>query len=511
MLACDLCIVGGGAAGITLARELSGTSSRVILLESGDVDARASTRALSEGTSVGAPYRALDACRVRALGGTTHVWGGWARPLDEDDFQSRDWIPDSGWPFSFDDLNTAYARAHEICGLASNDYDVGRWRGAAMSGLCNADPALVREIIFQIAPTRFAAAHSAALRTSLNVSVLLGATALGISTSESGDALRGVGVATLANTRFDVSARFVVLAAGGLENPRLLLASAGGGSHAMGNDHDLVGRYFMDHLHVPVGTLIPDDVRTGQMFQLNRVGGFAFRAGLALALPARRDARLLGSAVTLHNEDDPHDVLSPKPSDGGYESLMVLLRALRRGRTPERALHHAARVVRDADNALILAYRKLRRPAPRRLTIGLRVEQAPNRESRVQLDATRDRFGIPRLRLDWRISDQDLESLHRTQLLLGRALKGMGVRMFPKDGDLGWAARVAPGAHHMGTTRMHRDPVRGVVDEHGRVHGTRNVYVTGSSVFPTGGWAPPTLTVVALAVRLASHFRQVLR
>jgi choline dehydrogenase-like flavoprotein len=129
----------------------------------------------------------------------------------------------------------------------------------------------------------------------------------------------------------------------------------------------------------------------------------------------------------------------------------------------------------------------------------------------VSLDDATDRFGARRVRLEWRVTQQDLDSLSAAQRLFARSLAATGVEMRPREGDDGWSAHIAPGAHHMGTTRMHRDPRGGVVDEHCRVHGTRNLYVAGSSVFPTGGWVPPTLTILALTLRLADHLAARLR
>jgi choline dehydrogenase-like flavoprotein len=510
----DVCIIGGGPAGITLAREMVGRAWRVALLESGDLDVRAEAQTLNGAVSRGDPYRDLDASRVRALGGTTHVWGGWSRPLDACDFEEREWVPHSGWPFPRSHLDHAYARAHAICGLDGPDgldahahdaYDIARLEeGTGTRPSLAGDPD-VDEILFRIVPTRFGAAHLPALRSAANVEVMLHANALGLAMDAAGSTARGVRVASVAGNRFVVEARIVVLAAGGLENPRLLLASAGHGAQGVGNAHDLVGRFFADHLHVPVGTLWPESMTVGHRYQVRRVRGAAVRLGLSLTEAARRNHRLLGSAVTLHNADDPHDVQRPGPATSGYRSLMHIARAIRRGRYPDELPRHLATALRRADETLVLSYRRLRRPPPARLTIGIRAEQAPNRDSRVTLDETTDRFGVRRVRVDWRITDQDLDSLSAAQRLIARSLAAARVEMLPRDGEGGWRDALAPGAHHLGTTRMHRDPSMGVVDEHCRVHGTSNVYVAGGSVFPTGGWAPPTLTILALAVRLADH------
>jgi choline dehydrogenase-like flavoprotein len=173
---------------------------------------------------------------------------------------------------------------------------------------------------------------------------------------------------------------------------------------------------------------------------------------------------------------------------------------------------HLGNVVGGIDTVAALSYRKVVRPRPRRLIVGCRAEQAPNPESRVTLDDTKDCFDMRRARLHWQLTSQDLDSVEQARKIWTSQIDAdrFDVRPFDSNGGR-WTDRITAGAHHTGTTRMHRDPKRGVVDEHCRVHGTSNLYVAGSSVFPTAGWAPPTLTIVALALRLADHIRERIR
>jgi choline dehydrogenase-like flavoprotein len=130
----------------------------------------------------------------------------------------------------------------------------------------------------------------------------------------------------------------------------------------------------------------------------------------------------------------------------------------------------------------------------------------------VLLDGERDALGMPRIRLDWRLTDLDRRSLLRTHEALAKEFgrTGLGriqIEAWLQDDKAGWSDELSGGYHPMGTTRMADDPRRGVVDRHCRVHGLTNLYVAGSSVFPTGGSANPTLTIVALALRLAEHLK----
>jgi choline dehydrogenase-like flavoprotein len=183
--------------------------------------------------------------------------------------------------------------------------------------------------------------------------------------------------------------------------------------------------------------------------------------------------------------------------------LAQAVRAVRHGRLPSAPGAAAAAILGSAPEVCRLIYRRyVKRPA-RAFVIGCRAEQSPNADSRVTLDTERDALGLPRARLEWRLSACDVATVNRGQALLVEALRDHDVEMFPAEAPTGWRRAIAGGAHHMGTTRMHRDPSRGVVDEHCRVHGTTNLYVAGSSVFPTVGWAPPTLTIVALSLKLS--------
>ena len=124
---CDICIIGAGAAGLTLAREFSGQEFRVCLLESGGLEFDAATQSLYQGKNAGPLQIELDTERIRYFGGTTNLWGGYCRPLDEEDFEERDWVPNSGWPFRRAELEPYYERAHRLCQLGPFNYNIDAW------------------------------------------------------------------------------------------------------------------------------------------------------------------------------------------------------------------------------------------------------------------------------------------------------------------------------------------------------------------------------------------------
>ena len=216
----DVCVIGGGPAGITVARALAGRSTRVALLESGGLETDATTQDLARGESVGLPYYSLETARLRCLGGTTAHWGGWCRPLDDGDFTVRPWVPHSGWPFAAAELSSYYEDAHRLCQLAPLSYDpaAAGLRPPAVIGAV--EPRLFR----QTPPTHFGKLYGDELRRADDITVYLHATVTALETSSS-RRVTEARLAALVGQVLRARASMFVLAAGGLENPRLLLAS----------------------------------------------------------------------------------------------------------------------------------------------------------------------------------------------------------------------------------------------------------------------------------------------
>ena len=488
----DVCVVGAGAAGITLARELARAPLRVTVLESGGLTPDRRTQRLLRARSVGLPYFPLHWIRTAALGGTTDQWGGQCRPLDEIDFEVRAEIPWSGWPFGRRELLPCYERAQAICQLGPFAYDADAWRDPARPALpLRGDRA--RTSIFQLSPpTRFGVAYREDLARAPRVGVYLHAAATLLETTPGGDAVKHVRVACLRGPRFRVSARLVVLAAGGIETPRLLLLSNDARPAGLGNAHDLVGRCFIEHLHRDSGLLELDDARLAALYEPHLAGSTCIKAVLALSEDTLRREGLLSYSALL---DTRASAAVRRTMRWLPEGVAWRLRT-RRARRLRPCLPSPAPAL-------------ARRSAVTR-TVHTRMEQAPNPDSRVTLGDERDELGRRRARLDWRLTALDKQSMRRAVAILGEEVTRAGVGRWRAglDEDDGiWREPPHGGHHHMGTTRMHRDPRRGVVDADGRVHGTTNLYVAGPSVFPTVGHANPMLTIVALALRLADHLR----
>ena len=542
----DVCVIGAGPAGLALAHEWIGSGLDVVLLEGGGLEGDESLRTLVKGESVGFPYDRLDDARLRAFGGLAHTWtidlDGNGRPggarlhtLDPIDFETRDWVPYSGWPFDRAHLDPYYERAYAFFLTGPNREDEEYWFPPAASSDRPIASERLHATIFQFAHVGpFVEHYRDEVHRAANVRCLLFANVTGLITNEAGTAIEEasvacapgidhvlmpagkgfsrVPVAEVPQLTFRVRAKTFVLTTGATENARLLLASNGRQPRGLGNQHDLVGRFFMEHPHVWSGHFVASDssfAAPTSRYRIQRVNDVPVMAKWTVAEDVRRHEHLLGYCVSIHEVD------APEISDGTYAAVR-LLRGIRERRSPPHVGRQLARAIAGLPGITAdLAERRRRKRDGRRATSRGRVyrldhmgEQLPDPESRVTLSDQRDELGMPRIRLDWRLSPTDLRSMARSQEILDEELRRAGAgRLQIAMDDATPPPGLKGGWHHMGTTRMNDDPRRGVVDQHGAVHGIANLYVTGSSVFPTVGYANPLLTVGALAIRLADRLR----
>lgn len=549
----DVCVIGGGAAGITLARELAGAEMKVVILESGGEARSEEDQDLYRGTSTGLPYFPLEEARLRYFGGSTGHWGGFCRPFDAGDFATKPWMPFSGWPLSLDDVEPYYERSYEHVGITDDEWSPEAW--AARSRFdplpLSKEGGMTTRVAQLVArgPLSMADRHREELRTVDNVVIYLNANVTEIEMDEPGTSVTQVQAAVLSGPRFTVTARQFVLATGGIENPRLLLASRSRWPAGVGNHHDLVGRYFLEHPRFVAGVLLPVDKQLNLgYYEAHNVGDARIAPYLSFDLETQRREELVdvqlrlapvyGEAFQAALESDDTAALRQAVGAARGGDLGTLgshlgtvlgdLTTFRRyvlpgGPVP---LPHPALVKelagasKDEREALLPGvfgdiaasmYREGTGTGPvRQVDIAARIDPVPNRDSRVTLTSDRDELGMPRLALDWRLSDLDRHSVQRTMEMFAAEMgrSGVGrVRVTFDEAGTTWPEDMEGGWHHMGTTRMHDDPRYGVVDRDCKVHDVSNLYVAGSSVFPTSGSATPTLLIVALTVRLADKIR----
>ena len=513
----DVCVVGTGPAGLTLAQELSDSGLRVILLESGAMLRTEAADALNEVVNVGAP-RAADQwlVRNRLFGGSSVTWSGRLATFDEADFAERDWVPGSGWPIGRHDVAGYFARTLPYFGSNVADNN-----GQAVTRVLDAQwPGIDREVFrpygysysqdptSRFVPMRFAAL--AQTRALAGITCYVNATVVTVDTDRVTGAVTGVTVASPDGVR-TVSAPRVVLATGAVENARLLLASKARSPKGLGNDHDVVGRYLMDHPRGAVG-----HYEVGDHFEIQRVfrdiPATIVEAGeqkkinlikaLALTPDVQRREHLLNCALFVFNGDiSEADPLRAFKSLARRHEPGRQLRTLVRGR----------RVIADNLHDRLV----LRRPATVRgrtdMTLQCMVEQRPNRDSRVTLSDRTDGYGCPLPKIDWRLDEQEARTVRFAATRFAEQSRRLGLPV-PVLSDMVTdpsADFYLPDvAHPTGTTRMSADATTGVVDRDCAVHGVPGLFVAGSSVFPTGGHANPTQMIVALTLRLADHLKQ---
>lgn len=495
----DLCIVGAGAAGITLACALADSGLDIVLLESGGFDPEPATQDLYAGESAGQENASPLFCRLRYFGGTTNHWQGWCAPLSAQDFAQRSWIPDSGWPIARDELDAFYEAARKWCeiGPAVNPEEVG------------ALPAFNRERLvvntWQYSPpTHFGQVYRQRLLQAETVQVYLHCNVTRIVTDATAHDVTRLEVASLDGKRGSVTAATWVLACGGMENTRMLLLAADVEPAGLGNRSGTLGRFFMQHIEGPGARVASAEAGAlAELFNRRTHADGEICLHPALSAEVQRAERLLGTGFSISVGDQ---------SSAGLQALRGLWHDASAGRWPDAAGDRVVGVLSDLDGLAGDLYRRAVGEVER-LDIGVHAEQSPNPASRIELGSGRDALGLPRIRVDWRPSLFDRQSIDRSMVVLAAELARLGLGRLQLEPWLReavplWPERLWGGCHHMGTTRMSTNPTTGIVDMNARLHTVGNLYVTGSSVFPTGGYVPPTLTIVALALRLAKHLQE---
>ncbi len=503
----ELCIVGAGAAGITLAREFIDAPFRVVLLESGGLDYEPETQELYDGQSIGLSFPTLTTSRLRFFGGTTNHWGGWCLPLDAIDFEARDNFPYHGWPFPKSVLDPWYRRAQDVCQLGPYDYRPSNW-GISANEIPPpfAGPDFETKLL-QVSSVRFGPVYGPELRRAPHVTVYLYANAFHFDGGETDTEVKELSVKTLSGNHFTVRARTYILAAGGIENARLMLVSGKEGGNGLGNAHDLVGRFFMTHLAYSGGIIAPADPHMN--FDFRAAGDYAGFGGkhsyvsiIGLAAPSMQRRHLPSIFITWGYQFSPV-----------VQSVKALKRLIDGEGPGGSVLGDLTEVIGNLEGVTSFAVRKalFGEGIPiEALKVECASEQQPNPQSRVSLGSKRDALGMREVVVDWRLVPDDKSKAAATIRLLGTEIgrAGFGRLRSSLSDDGVWPDDFLGNEHHMGTTRMHHDPALGVVDENCRVHTVANLYVAGSSVFPTGGANNPTLTIVALALRLADHIKK---
>ncbi|NEP17540.1 MAG: GMC family oxidoreductase [Leptolyngbya sp. SIO4C1] len=479
-------VLGSGIAGAEVATHLARHGRQVILVESGRERFDPAIQALNDVVFLGKRHRELkpDAyyhrylppelrgvSRVRQFGGTSNVWTGKWKYLQPSDFEGRSWVANSGWPIDFGDLLPHYRSAAKDYGFGDLEAEAVRPEIMAMRARIAAGGLKMSSFYWEDTPTRTAKRFGEEMRRSQNLRVVLGATATELRLDESGQRVTAVRCRSLEGRELTVEGDTVVLATGAFEAARLLLASDRQIPGGIGNEYDLVGRFYSDHPKHHTGTLRPGPLVRDYARELQYGPKPRFCICFALDDETQQAHQLL------------EHVLYLKPL---YETRTDWLKRLLTGRP----------ACRD-NNGAVETYR-----------VKFVVEQVPHKGSRVKLGTERDALGQRQLEVNWCFTDHDRRSMQKTLQLLTERSKAVGLGSFEFGDEPPSLENMTDAAHQMGTTRMADRPGAGVVDTDCRVFGTDNLYVASSAVFPTGPSYSPTFTILALARRLGQHLLQ---
>lgn len=504
----DLCIVGSGAAGLAIATEMIQTRMNVVLVESGGQEHEPLTQALYDVAITGLPHPGSTRGRFRILGGSTTRWGGQALPLMPSDFEKREWVPNSGWPISFEELREYYERASRFLLLDQLNFDTDLF-----AYLRTHPPSFDKDRLWyhfsKWSPKPNLREHYLPdIRTSNTCTLLLHANLTEVQLEEHQNRIASIQVRSLKGQSAALRAQAFVLCVGGIETARLLLANNKQATSGIGNERGLVGRFFQDHPSAFVGWLnSSDSTRTQRLFNVFHKRGVKYSVRCTATPQWQRKQKTLNISMGTTFVQD----------DSTLQDVKDVYVALRQGRFDPNFLPKFLRAMRHPVSALLPAYYftlRSRSFAPAaRIGIALTSEQEPNPESRILLSDKTDSLGMPRADVCWRLTDMTLHTMRQfTQILCEEfrraAIGEIALEPWVVEDSSEWTNHVTDQYHHIGTARMHDSPSYGVVDRNCRVHSVSNLFIGSSAVFPTSGHSNPTLTIIALCIRLADRLRR---
>lgn len=501
-------VVGAGPAGLALARRLAAHGRDVVLVESGDdvsVGAVGGPRSedLNTGVVTGLPYPGLGQGRTRVIGGAGQLWHGQCMRLQPLDLERRDWVAHSGWPLDLAELDRFYPEAERWLGVSGRGYDAERWREhPGLAPLAWDDRRLLHDFTEYAPRPMLGVEHRRALVDDPRIQVFVNSTVTRVLTGPTGVA--GVEVAGPDGSRACITSRTVVLSGGAIENARLLQLSDPAGV-GIGDGRDHVGRFLQDHPVVTTAEVRTTDFRVLQdrYLALHR-GPRKLYPKVRLAPSAQRGHRLVNATAVFVHEHE-------RPEGDAVRRVLEAVRTRRVRRGLGRDLAHSLTAVGPvARDAYRRAIRGLATGArPTRVSLQVWLEQEPDPDSRTGLATETDALGLRRAEVHWRVGEREIETSRVMTRWIGADLARLGVAEVLESeamhDDDAWRRTVRDAYHPAGTTRMSSSPADGVVDADLEVHGVRGLYVVGSSVFPVCGYANPTLTIVALALRLGER------
>jgi choline dehydrogenase-like flavoprotein len=503
----DICIVGAGAAGISIAMEFINTPYKVILLEGGGFEYEERIQELYGGTTTGQPYYPIKSSELHYFGGTTGHWGGMCSLFDPIAFQKRAWVDKSGWPITQETLIPYYDRAHVNLDLDIFEFNLEYWQKkdpTLVSLPFNEDTVWTKVWKFS-PPTRFGKKYKEAIVNSKNIHLYTYANMVDITANDNLSSIKTVTVKNYTGKSQQVAAKYFVIACAGIQNARVLLAANKQNAKGIGNENDLVGRYFMEHLELKSAELW---LKEKNELKLYINASPRIQGEIAIMPEKQAEFKILNGIVSF----TPLEYAKKMPS---YINVWSTADPRVNQKQVDKAMYRAGgnRITRFFDSFKSEQSKQMHQA----FQMTMRLEQAPNPMSRVTLLEEKDELGMPRANLNWAFTSLERKSIRKIYEIIGQQAGATGVgrvklldelwddqiNSLPKSTSGGW--------HHMGTTRMSEDPKDGVVDKDCKVHSINNLFIAGASCFPTGAGVNPTFTIVALSIRLADHIKQELK
>jgi choline dehydrogenase-like flavoprotein len=512
----DVCIIGTGPLGLAAALSCAAKGLSVLVLESGLEAPSAFHVGLGRAAAAPACHTPLEEANCRALGGTSHWWGGRCLPFDPIDF--------AAWPISVDDVMPWYSEAAAFlrCGSATFSLEAP-W--TALDGL-RAD-----QVERWCPNPNMASVHAEAIRNAPRLTLVLGATVTDLHLSTDRRTVVGFTVRTPEKI-LDLPCRYLVCACGGVQTPRLLLTLQRKHPSLFGGEASPLGRFYMGHIFGKIAEVVFRDPDKARQFDFILDQGCFVRRRFTLPDETQRRAGLLNVSFALGNPRlaDPAHCSGPLSmiwlalaSPLGKRLLPEALRRLYVGEgRPYGA--HLRNVIRSLGPTVLAGFRiyrdkYLRQPgkpavflqnAGGRYALHYHSEQSSCANNRLTLAEEVDDLGMPRVRINFRYDRGDAEQVVRAHVALDQALRenGIGHLDFPAPPKALVASvleQARDGMHQIGATRMSDDPRDGVVDRNCRVHDLDNLYIASTSVFSSSGNANPTFLGVSLSLRLADH------
>lgn len=510
----EVCIVGSGAAGITIAHQLSAAGIRCVVLEAGQEFFEKDIQEQYRPSKEHPLYESPLGSRLRMLGGSTNHWENNTAPFDPIDFKKRPWVPNSGWPIMYSEVAQYYPAAAEYCGAGSLGYLANTWSKKFDQPTITEDSSAVKTgiSVFAMPPRQFYRDYKSDLDASGFVDVYSGCNVVDLEFDAGNETVTQLYFETKPGLRHSISAKQFVLGMGGIENSRMLLYFNQKYGNAIGNQGDCVGRYYMDHPVIEAAHFFPTSKRNFQLYKEN-FGTQQYVSGyLQLTKEHLEKEKLNNIRMPLIPRDNYY-------MSDGVSSFHIMKNAISEGELPDDLGTHIINFLSDIDMvAEGVSRQTFEKPIfdhandVDAFIVYMMLEQTPAFDNRIRLGTEQDRFGIPRIEIDWELKQNDIDNMWSVLETLAQDLGAREIgrlKLLKERSSRIFSEHMGFGHHHIGGTRMSDTPETGVVDTDQKVFGTNNLYIAGSSVFPTGSHVPPTLTIVATSIRLAAHLKEV--